>query len=76
MDRPAIQARQQLETYELYQRQIANCDREVKKVLEQMDGKADPGKKLATRKGPRIAWAPPRLSTLPEQLVGHTNWRG
>ena len=43
--------RQQLDTYELCQRQIADCDLEVRKVLEQMDDKADPEKELAPRKG-------------------------
>lgn len=43
--------RQQWDTYELYQRQIAECDLEVRKVLEQMNCKADPEKTLGPRRG-------------------------
>ena len=45
--------RQQLDLYDMYQRQIGDCDTEIRKVMEQMDSKADPAKELAPRKGRR-----------------------
>lgn len=43
--------RQQLELYDMHGRQIAECDSEVRKVLEQMDCKADKEKPLGPRTG-------------------------
>jgi transposase len=44
---------QELETYEMCQRQIDGCDVEVRKVLREMDSKADPEKPLGPRRGRR-----------------------
>ncbi len=44
--------RQERETYQMYQRQIKACDVEVQKLLQQMEGKADP-EKLGPRTGRR-----------------------